>query len=96
MTPRHVQRGIFLLSLAMRKGVIQGLLSSCLRSILHKAHPISLLLSIPPCYYSGKDYMVIMDLQLWSTNVSKNSRGAEEDKRGCLMKRFLVSDLSHI
>lgn len=40
--------------------------------------------------------MVIMDLQLWSTNVSKNSSGAEEDKRGCLMKRFLVSDLSHI
>lgn len=49
------------------------------------------------CYYcSGKDHMIIMDLQLWNTNLSIDSSGAEEDKRGCLMKRFLLSDLSNI
>lgn len=33
--------------------------------------------------------MIIMDLQLWNTDLSINSSGAEEDKRGCLIKRFL-------
>lgn len=56
----------------------------------------SSMVMIPSYYCSGKGHMIIMDLQLWNTNLSINSSGAEEDKRGCLMKRFLLSDLSNI
>lgn len=51
---------------------------------------------IPSYYCSGKDQMIRMDLQLWNTNLSINCFGAEEDKRRCLMKRFLLSDLSNM
>lgn len=51
---------------------------------------------IPSYYFSGKDQMIMMDLQLWNTNLSINCSGAEEDKRRCPMKRFLLSDLSNM